>query len=97
MLYLRCNLQCTSERTLLHKWMRCSADLLVWTVYKLLVAHRCFRMADNVNSGITKKRSIGTMAPSSDMASDALRLGFQVSDQDAQTFLQQYPLDTIQQ
>jgi len=37
------------------------------------------------------------MAASSNMASDAQKLGYQVSDQDAQGFLQQYPLNVIQQ
>lgn len=37
------------------------------------------------------------MAPSSEMLSEALRIGYQVSDQDAQAFLQRYPLDTIKQ
>jgi hypothetical protein len=37
------------------------------------------------------------MAPPNDMAADALKLGFHVSDQEAQAFLQQYPLDVIQQ
>jgi hypothetical protein len=37
------------------------------------------------------------MAPPNDMASDALKLGFHVSDQEAQAFLRQYPLDVIQQ
>ena len=37
------------------------------------------------------------MAPPRDMASEALKLGYQISDQDAQEFLQEYPLDVIQQ
>ena len=37
------------------------------------------------------------MAPPRDMASDALKLGYQISDQEAQEFLQEYPLDVIQQ
>ena len=37
------------------------------------------------------------MAPPNDMASDALKLGFHVSYQEAQAFLRQYPLDVIQQ
>ena len=37
------------------------------------------------------------MAPPRDMASEALELGYQISDQDAQEFLQEYPLDVIQQ
>ena len=37
------------------------------------------------------------MAPPRDMASDALKLRYQISGQEAQEFLQEYPLDVIQQ
>jgi len=71
-----------------HDWTPCNLPL--WPISK--VKH----LAD---VKLVRKHILvsAAMAASSNMASDAQKLGYQVSDQDAQGFLQQYPLNVIQQ